>query len=378
MKRGTRRRARRGGEVGIVVRVRSRVLAVALATVVLALPAAPALAQDRRDIRDQHLFRLEFDNDTFFASDDAFSAGWSLQLHSPLLDSWEGTFPGWVGHLPGLGDDGEGGRIVRWSAGLSQVIVTPHDITIAEPQPEDSPWAGILGLHGALSSNDNRRLAAVQLYLGCMGPCSQAEDVQRFVHEDLHRGESPAGWSNQLDTQILGNLNLSWSRKLLVPDDSAYAHGRWARDVAIGGQVGVGNLATYARAQIEYRFGLSVPMGFTHVPDPPGIGIALDPVYALPDASPGESCGWRSYASVVVRTTYFEHLAPAEGGRTENGGFHPGVDANQGQPEVLIGLHVGRAPAALHLTYYRYLFGRQEIGTASSLDWMNLSLEMRF
>lgn len=357
-------------------RIRPGALLAAAAIGLLAAAAWPALAQGAKDPRTRHMVRFEFDNDTFIGSDDAFTAGWSLQLHSPMYDTWDETAPAWIGSLPGLGDDGKGGRVVRWSVGITQIIVSPNDLSIAEPQPDDSPWAGILGIYGSLSSYDNRRLTAVQLYFGCMGPCSQAEDVQKFVHEDLGRGVPPKGWANQLDTKILGNVNLARSYKLWAPPESAYAPGRWAADVAVGGQVGLGNFATFARAQLEVRFGPSVPMGFTHVPDAPALGIALDPLYPGSDPSPGRK--WRAYGSVIVRSSYFLYLAPAEGGRTANGGYHPGVDLNHGQPELLVGLHVGRAPVALHATYYRYLLGPEQIGRSSSLDWGNISLEIRF
>ena len=145
---------------------------------------------------DLKMFRFEFDNDSFIGSDDAFSAGWSFQLHSRLMDQWNPAYAGWIGKLPGLGDDGQGRRIARWAFALSQIIITPKDISIAAPQPHDAPWAGMLGVTGTWSSYDNRRLGAIQLYVGCLGPCSQAEHVQKFIHEDLGFGDPPKGWAD--------------------------------------------------------------------------------------------------------------------------------------------------------------------------------------
>ncbi len=62
----------------------------------------------------------------------------------------------------------------------------------------------------------------------------------------------------------------------------------------------------------------------------------------------------------------------------ENGGYHPGLDPNHGQPELIVGLHAGRRLWAVHLSYFRYFLGPEDIGLASNLDWMNLSLEIRF
>lgn len=65
---------------------------------------------------------VEFDNDTFLGSDDAFTAGWSFQVHSRLMEEWNDGFARWNGKLPGLGHEGADHRVVRWAAGLSQTI----------------------------------------------------------------------------------------------------------------------------------------------------------------------------------------------------------------------------------------------------------------
>src|SRR5689334_1284650 len=100
-----------------------RRLACAFATIVVSLSCV--VASDADDVRDKKLLRFEFDNDTLLGSDDAFTAGWSLQLHSPIRDEWTPGLAGWIGRLPTLGDDGTGGRVVRWGWGITQLIVTP-------------------------------------------------------------------------------------------------------------------------------------------------------------------------------------------------------------------------------------------------------------
>ena len=145
----------------------------------LAFAAAPALAADERarDLRDMKLFRFEFDNDLLLGSDDAFTAGWSLQTHSQLLDEWTPVFAGWIGRIPTLGDDGRGGRIVRWAWGITQLIITPKDITIAAP--DDLPWAGVLGGYFTWSSYDSRRLGASTGALGLHRPRARTRRTRR-------------------------------------------------------------------------------------------------------------------------------------------------------------------------------------------------------
>src|SRR5262245_44861946 len=87
----------------------------ASSTLLFILLGAIAWASDSppKDPWSLRLFRFEFDNDNLVGSDDAFSAGWSFQFHSRLMDQWGGGLDQWVRHVPGLGDDGKGGRIVR-------------------------------------------------------------------------------------------------------------------------------------------------------------------------------------------------------------------------------------------------------------------------
>ncbi|MCM2316486.1 MAG: lipid A deacylase LpxR family protein [Thermoanaerobaculia bacterium] len=344
----------------------------------LALPAASQTPPADNASSASRLFRFEFDNDTALGSDDAFSAGWSLQLHTGLDDRWQGPVGQQIGRLPGLGDDGDGGRVVRVSLGISQLMFTPEDLTIAELQPDDVPYAGILGAHVSWSAYDNDQLSALQLYAGCMGPCSQAEEIQGLVHEDLGYGTPAKGWRNQLDTKWLGNLNYAWRRKVVSAKQEDYAPGRWASDLSVGGQVGLGNLAQFVDGQVELRLGWGLPMGFTHIPDPAGRGIVLDPVYVPAHSRHRTNNGWRGYASIVVRAAWIDEMVVTSGGRTENGGHHPGFETNASEPELLLGLHGGNPTYAVHVTYYRYLGQREGGGPGSASDWINLSFERRF
>jgi hypothetical protein len=185
------------------------------------------------------MIRFEFDNDTFLKSDDAFTAGWDLQIHGPMDDTWGRAWAGWIGRLPGLGDDGRGGRIVRWAAGFGQMMFTPREITLEAPQPDDVPWAGILGASLSWSAYANRRLAGLQIYLACMGPCSGAEAVHKFIHDNLGIGDSPKGWDNQLVRQALANLNYEYRQQDPGSRSGGHRPGRFATDFSLGGEVGL-------------------------------------------------------------------------------------------------------------------------------------------
>jgi lipid A 3-O-deacylase len=341
--------------------------------------AAPSFATDTpgANLRDTKLFRFEFDNDTFLGSDDAFSAGWSVQVHSPMLDKWPKGLAGWIGRLPTLHDDGEGGRIVRWGWGITQLIVTPHDITIATPQPDDSPWAGALGGYVSWSSYDNDRLGALQMYLGCGGPCSHAEESQKFIHEKLNFGKTPEGWDNQLANKVLVNLNYEYRHKIWRGAER-YQTRRFGQDASVGAQAGYGTFATYAEAWLEYRFGWDLPPGFTKLADPPAIGVALDPVYLAPDRPAIVQRTWRPYFNIVARMRYVRDFITTDGGRTENGGYYAPVVSTPGERQLIAGLHFAKLPLAFHLTYYRYFDNEVTSRVPDKLDWVNFSFERRF
>jgi outer membrane protein LpxR len=331
------------------------------------------------DLRDLSVFRFDFDNDVLLGKDNSFTAGWSLQVHSRLNDVWGPGNAKWIGRVPGLGDGGRGGPITRWAVGIAQVIITPKDVGIAAPQPNDAPWAGMLGAAVSWSAYDNRRMAGLQVYAGCLGPCSAAEPVQKFVHGDLGLGPSPKGWDNQLVNQALFNVNYEYRYKLFADRlDRYYTPGRLAHDLSVGGHVGLGNLETVIWGQVEYRFGWGLPLGFTKAPDPPGWGIMLDPVYADPAAPPpSRTRGLRAYVSLMGRVAHFTYMAPAEGGRTVNGGEHPKLRPYPGRYVTLAGLHVARLPFTVHITHYRY-YRQGRSGIAGSSDWINMSFEYRF
>ena len=337
------------------------------------LTAAPTAKKSPWDLK---MFRFEFDNDGFVGSDDVFTAGWSFQLHSRLMDEWDPAYR-WIGKFPGLGDDGQGGRVARWAYGLSQIIITPQDIGNPNPQPNDAPWAGYLGVTGTWSAYDNKRLGALQVYLGCQGPCSHAEQIQKFVHEDLGFGEPPKGWDNQLSNKAIANVGYEYRHKIYDVEEERYTRHRFAHDLSVGGQASAGNLVTHLQAMVEFRFGWALAMGFTKIPDPPGLGMALDPVYLDPEKPIVELKCWRKYFNLVVRYNYITYLAPAQGGATESGYDHPKVDSYPGERQALLGFHLVRVPWGIHITYYRY-FDRLATEVDESLDWINFSFEYRF
>ena len=53
-----------------------------------------------KDLRNLSVVRFDFDNDVFLGKDNAFTAGWSLQVLSRLNDVWGRGLAKWIGRLP--------------------------------------------------------------------------------------------------------------------------------------------------------------------------------------------------------------------------------------------------------------------------------------
>jgi hypothetical protein len=98
-------------------------------------------------------------------------------------------------------------------------MFTPNDISIAENQPDDRPWAGLLyGSVGLLSDtglqrdddSNYSRIDTLELTLGVVGPASFADNTQKVVHEMIDSPD-PKGWDNQIHNEPI--VNLAYERK---------------------------------------------------------------------------------------------------------------------------------------------------------------------
>ncbi len=118
---------------------------------------------------------------------------------------------------------GKGFRSGHVNAGyaVGQNMYTPEDISIAAPQPNDRPWAGLLyGTRIARISYEEESLKAqrqdrIEISLGIVGPASLAGETQIAFHDLIGEGR-PNGWDNQLRNepvlQVRYETALRWPR----------------------------------------------------------------------------------------------------------------------------------------------------------------------
>jgi len=108
------------------------------------------------------------------------------------------------------------------------------------------------------------------------------------------------------------------------------------------------------------------------IPDPPGRGVIMD-------ASPfAPMKGASLYFSFVAKASAIGYTELFEGGGTQNGGYHPGVDYNNFPYQFMPGAHLAYRRFTFNLTYYRFPKKVFSEDLASTMDWVNISLEYRW
>ncbi len=228
---------------------------------------------------EREAWRLEFGNDLFIGSDNGISAGASLQWQSAAARDW-GSLRGasrlqrGIGRLLTIRRDG--GWVCRTGLAVSQLMQTPNDLTRRDLIREDVPYAGALTVRAGWYAYHDEAFRGFELTLGAAGPLSLAERSQKAIHRLLHLVR-PQGWDNQLGNELLLNLDLTGKRKIWRAGDRSGA----SCDLALGGDLALGNLFTLAAASLELRAGHNLPGGFVPLPDPVGFSMiqaaVLDP-----------------------------------------------------------------------------------------------------
>lgn len=249
----------------------------------LASSCAAAFAQEAPALQDEVRF-FTYENDARFLTDRFYTSGIQFSVKRSTDD--RGDFArrltnklcGWMG----CGDS----TLFTSQANLGQLIYTPRDITIGEPQPEDRPWAGLLYYERAYSflSPDQRTLTTLTGQVGVTGKLSLAEPVQKLWHGIVDRPK-PQGWDNQIGGQL--GVLVSAERRTAREALSANLWRGVRLNTATYWRVAAGNIQTYAAAGVAVVIGKNLPVVS---PPPPGIGNKMHPRAAPRVANGATSC----------------------------------------------------------------------------------------
>jgi len=140
---------------------------------------------------------------------------------------------------------------------LKQRIYTSKFIQQTDPPASDHPYGGYLYFAFSFQRADNEKHDHFGLDLGVIGERSQAEAVQRFIHNAFPDEDEPMGWDHQLANEVAINFNYerTWrSEKAEL----------WGVEMEMLPSLGfeLGNVAIMGHAKMTLRAGHNLPNDF--------------------------------------------------------------------------------------------------------------------
>ena len=206
--------------------------------------------------RDAGVFTLYFENDYFGGQDQHYTNGVKLAWLSGDLGDWGQT--GWrqrfIDRLPFVNKPD---TAKQFGFAFGQNIYTPQNISLVPPDATDRPYAGWSYLEFSFISKTESVMDTLSIQAGMIGRASQADEVQRAVHEWIN-DEIPLGWDYQLQNEF--GLNVVYERKWRL---FARAFGNTlGADFVPHAGFSVGNVSTYANAGFTTRLGFNLPSDF--------------------------------------------------------------------------------------------------------------------
>ncbi len=266
--------------------------ALALIGLGLAALAVPGKlwAQDELDIAaapaGTTAYQIVLENDALANTDRGYTNG--LQLSR--IRSARTELPWWSGPLRGrfrlcVDDDSvDSCYNVRSGFLFGQLMYTPENISLRRRIPDDRPYAGWLygGVVTELLDQAATHSHRFEIDVGVLGPESQADDAQIFIHDTFGFTE-PRGWANQIDTRLGVVLQYDYRRALIRKDLA----GSGARLFDLSGAAGVtaGNIFTNVHLSAIARLGYNLSDIFPETISPVGIDASDVEVYVFAGAT---------------------------------------------------------------------------------------------
>lgn len=229
--------------------------------------AASELPFAEQELEDPDTFvTITVENDLFAGKDGGYTNGIGYSWgRGPYQTLDETKSPEWLqsmAHVFGVHDDAEHFNAASYS--IFQGIQTPSDITNPNFEPDDLPYAGILGWRGTIHSWTKTRADQFNLVLGMVGPASLAEQSQKLVHK-ITGSDEPMGWDYQLHNEPVFALQArrSWRHEIKNGD------GHGVDFIGILEASG-GNYTSYLAGTYMIRWGLNLDRSHAAISVLPG------------------------------------------------------------------------------------------------------------
>jgi hypothetical protein len=217
--------------------------------VVAGMLALPALAgvQVTNSVPQEWSVSARFDNDSFGGTDRYYTDGVALSLTQ--------TGPNWLDPLADWLPWGQGRRTVGYD--LSQLMFTPDNLSLHNPDPKDRPYAGILAAGLSLHVEQGNSYNGLKFVTGVIGPDSLADKTQEEVHRQVG-STIPQGWNQQLKNEPIMDLYYEYRHKFQLAGERDH----WSVEGLPFGGAWLGNMLTQAAIGGVVRAGYNMPNDF--------------------------------------------------------------------------------------------------------------------
>jgi lipid A 3-O-deacylase len=204
---------------------------------------------------------VQIENDALSvpSTDELYTSGERLGYVTPT-----GDLPNFLSQF---GHQIFGGGTQRLEFDLQQVIFTPTNTQLYNPNPHDMPYSAELALHTSLVQDTTTTRSIAQISVGVVGPDALGQSVQNGFHEII--GDTPnKGWRYQLHNEP--TLDFMGSR---IWRDNLGSFAGGALDAQVLPQVTaqVGNTESYVQAGAIFRIGQGLDSDFGPSLIQPGI-----------------------------------------------------------------------------------------------------------
>lgn len=106
----------------------------------------------------------------------------------------------------------------QYGVGLTQLMFTPEDTEPLTPAHGERPYAGWLGLEFSLQASGGDSASTATLSVGTTGRLSYAEDIQKWIHQNVSDSPLFQGWDSQAPGELTVNLHLDHKQRLTFLD----------------------------------------------------------------------------------------------------------------------------------------------------------------
>jgi lipid A 3-O-deacylase len=312
---------------------------------ILIVPQA-AQGQEEKNYGSYGTLSLYWENDYLAKTDSNYTNGGRLTWTSPWI-SWKpdgdsvppGATPWYHSLIKAIPFFYSPGSQSAMFVAVGQNIYTPDDLYREDLIVDDRPYAGYLYLGFGFIRRSARYMDTLEVDVGIVGRHSYAEDVQEQVHQWIGNDE-PRGWANQLKDEPA--LEIAYERKWKWLKTETGSD--WGYDLIPHAGGSVGNVAVYANAGAEFRFGWNRPDDFGTCTIRPGCESGTFPADGNPYRSGDRRFGVFFFLGADARAVL--HDIFLDGNTFQDG---PSVKKNPVVADFSAGL--GFATSNLKVTY---------------------------